>query len=128
MSVGSFSSITATGRPFRNTVRSGRMILPDAPATVSWRSTSRSFAAGLSKSTSRARSPRVSPLLDSRYSISTPSVTSAWNQRLFWISVGCGGRDKIRTTSSMVSCGRSGLRRRITLLSTVVRITLPGPN
>ena len=64
----------------------------------------------------------------SRYSTSTPSVSSAWNQRLFWISVGCGGRDRMRTTSSTVSCGRSGLSRRMTPLNTVVRITSPGPN
>ena len=83
--------------------RAGDGELADRPRT--------SFSSGFSKLTRCARPPRVSPVAASRYSTSTPSVSWAWNQRLFWMSVGCGGCATTRTTSSIASCGRHGLSR-----------------
>jgi hypothetical protein len=57
------------------------------------------------------------------YWTSTPSVSKTWNQRLFSTKVWCGGRDITRTTSSMVSCGRSGLRRCRTVPSRAFSVT-----
>ena len=75
VSVGFLSSITVIGIPFRNTVRSGRITVPDGPATDSCRTTRRWLSPGFSTSISRARPPRVSPVAASRYSTYTPAVS-----------------------------------------------------
>ena len=108
-SAGFFSSMTPSGRPFKNSTTSARRVLWPS-VTVNWFTASQSLASASSKSITRACAPRIVPS-EVRYSTVTPSTSIRWKARFLVSHCRALRRVNLRKASSSTSAGRSGLSR-----------------